>query len=176
MSCCISICAPCKAGCKPVCDAVLNCEKMCQAKLPAMCDIGPELGCKSVGAELTCGMAALEGLCGVWHVGNDMFPEMLPSVLFPCCCFTVPIPAPGQDNTSGGDWAPGGPTTSKVKICKSVCGDTCVMMPCCNLHKNLSMGACGLCMDPMFGGTDPFWFKKAFKMPYIKMKAKGPSA
>lgn len=171
MSCLIGLCAPCRGACKPACDAVLNCEKACQAKIPAMFDCGPECGCKTVGGELTCGVAALEGLVGVWHVGNSMYPEMLPSILFPCCCFSPNIPLPvGEDNQKSGDnWSIGSGGAEKIKPCKAVCGEACVMLPCCNLHATLATSPhCGLCMDPIFNGNEPKWFTKAFKMPYVK--------
>ena len=155
---CEKLCAPCQKICKPVCDGLLKCEEFCQAKCKPLCELGPECECKAAGCELTCGVAAIEKLCGVWHVATDSYLGMVPSILFPCCCFPPCIPGLGQDETISGDnFAPGGPTTKKVHIVSCLCSPM-LQHPCLAPHTACSMGWFGLCMDPIFNGKTPLWF------------------
>lgn len=154
---CAKLCAPCIPICKPVCGLLLKCEEFCQGKCKPLCELGPECACKAAGCELTLGVAAIEKICGVWHVATDSYPAFLPSILFPCFCFPCP-PGCGQDETKSGDnFAPGGPTTKSVKCVSCLCGQL-LQHPCLAPHTSCSMGYGGFCMDPIFNGKLPFWF------------------
>lgn len=183
-------CGCCKVNCGPICDLFAACRPHCkvpcqlildcEGKLQAFCngptlDIGPEIGCKSVGAEVTCGQSSLENLVGVWHCGNKMFPEPIPSILHPCCCFSFAVPIPvGEDNSVSGDnFSVGPPTVVKMKLCRAFCGSCCSTGLLCNPHKSLTACACGACMEPAFGGNLPFWFCNEFQAPYFRLKKDG---
>lgn len=172
----INLTITCRNLCKIPCELIQKCELTLQGLLTGpTCDIGPEIGCKSVGVEITCGQKALENSIGVWHFGNTMFPEFLPSMLFPCCCFGVFFPLPiGEDNTvSGENWSTGTPTVTKLKLCKCLFGQCCSASLCCKPHAACSASICGLCMEPAFNGALPFWFCSEFQLPYIKITTNG---
>ena len=167
MSCLGALCGPCQKGCTPICNMCKGLEGKCD--ISSYLECGPSCPCKTVGAELTLGMKALEDLCGVIHISTTMFPGFLPSFLYPLCMGTPACPCCiGQDETkSGDDFAPGGPTQTDIKICKALL-TPCTNGPCCKPHMMLSQHMCGLMMDPIFAGNAPFWFCKETTMPSIK--------
>lgn len=156
-----AMCKPAQAACKPVCALLDSWEKFCQGKCSALWGQGPEIPCKAAGCELTCGLAALENVVGVWHLATDSFPSPIPSIVFPCICFGPCPPGLGQDESMSGDKfeKAGGPKeTKKVKILDFLCGH-CQYGPLCMPHTMVKQSWCGLCMDPLWGGGEaPCWY------------------
>lgn len=152
---CAALCKGCSASCKPACDCLLKCETMCQQD----CAFGPEIAFKAMGCELTCGIAALEGIMGVWHVASDMCPYFCPAVICQ------------HESKSGETFSP---SASPVETAKCSLGK-CILTPClqgpaCKPHTFAQTGPCGFFMDPLFGGNLPFWFCKETKPPSLDVK------
>ena len=170
-SCLDGICGACRGPCKPICEILAGCDGTCAGLL----DIGPEVECKTVGGELTMGMAALEDLCGVIHSSSTAYPAFLPSNLFLLCCLNVPI-CSGQDEKKTDDLFEKGESSpvSKMKLCNAMCSAN----PACRPHATLSQGICGLCMDPIFAGSAPCWYctETIFPPVFTKLNISGTSA
>ena len=167
---CIAMCRPL---CAPICGLLLTCETLCNAECGKFCSLGPSIPCKAAGCELTCGIPFFEDFIGVWHLGTDMYPMAVPSILFPCgCCPFPPVPGLGQDNTLSGDsWAVGGPTqTKEIKIIECCCGPI-LKCPMCAPHTACKLQPCGILMEPAFGGQAPFWFCSKCQYPGVKFNA-----
>jgi hypothetical protein len=153
-----------------VCGICVSIEGACQGLL----DLGPELDCKTVGAEVTLGVKALEDLCGIIHASTTMYPTFLPSNLFLLCCVRIPCIG-GQDEKKTDDLFEEGESSpvTKVKLCRGACSAN----PACAPHTALSQGICGLCMDPLFNGSVPCWYCKETVFPPVfkALKDKGAS-
>lgn len=183
-ACCTCICTPCIVPCQPCCGLLLNCEAKVKAFCEGLCNFGPEVECKAVGCELTAGQAAIEGLCGVWHVSSEAFPGPLPSILFPCCCGPC-CPCPGGvDETLNGDtFAKGSPpTTKKMFALDWCCGSmraSCILCLSCHTRINdpcYGLSPIGLCSNPAFGGAaGPFWYTICNKCVYPSVKFGPPT-
>lgn len=180
--CCTICCTPCIVPCQPCCGLLLDCENKIKAACEGLFKCGPEVDCKTVGCELTLGQAALEGLCGVWHVSTEAFPGPLPSILYPCCCGPICCPGGVDETLSGDTFSKGGPTTSKMfvfEFCCGKCGATCAAMCACHTRINdpcFGLSPIGLCSSPAFGGKEgPFWYTCCNQCIYPSIKVGAPT-